>query len=370
MKVVIRTDSSLNIGTGHLMRCLALAEELSSRGAEVSFICRDLPGNMNQQVERNGHRLHRLAFNDSTMMNNPEFTEYEWWLAVDKKTDAEQTEAILSDATADYDLLIVDHYALDREWERVLRPYVGRLMVIDDLANRVHDCDILLDQNLYENMHNRYNRLVGDAARLLLGPTYVLLRREFRQWREKITERNGTVRRVLVSFGGADRTNETMEFLEALSRAEKDKLEYVVVVGKTNPHSGIIEDLCAARPNMHFYRAVDDMARLMAETDLAVGAGGTSTWERCCLGLPAVTLAVAENQIEVARLSQEKGFAVYLGTSDNVEAVRILETVECLAKNPDKLLKMSANGMKLVDGLGAERVSDVLCETVEAGKCS
>ncbi|MBN1213505.1 MAG: UDP-2,4-diacetamido-2,4,6-trideoxy-beta-L-altropyranose hydrolase, partial [candidate division Zixibacteria bacterium] len=272
MKVFIRTDSSLAIGTGHLMRCLTLAEELTSRGAKVSFICRDLPGNMNQQAECNGYCLYRLPFKDSTPVHDPDLSGYEKWLAVDKETDAEQTGAILSGADEGCDLLIVDHYALDGEWERLQQPLVGRLMVIDDLANRPHDCDILMDQNLYKNMQGRYRHLVEDRVRLLLGPTFVLLRNEFRKWRKKISTHDGTVRKVLVSFGGADRTNETMKFLRTLSAAGMDKFEYIVVIGRTNPHREEIEDFCKAKSNLHFYRAVDDMARLMVETDLAVGA--------------------------------------------------------------------------------------------------
>jgi UDP-2,4-diacetamido-2,4,6-trideoxy-beta-L-altropyranose hydrolase len=370
LKVVFRTDSSLAIGTGHLMRCLTLAGELASQGAEVSFVCRDLPGNMNRQAEENGHRLYRLPYEKVSQKKNLELTEHESWLEVDKIMDAEQTRAILSGEAAGCDLLVVDHYALDLEWERLQRPLVGSLMVIDDLADRPHDCDLLLDQNLYENYQNRYHRLVGSSTRLLLGPVYVLLRDEFREWRGKVKERDGSKGRVLVFFGGADRTNETMQFLQTQPEVNNDKLDYVVVAGKTNPHSEQIEKYCASRPKIEYHRAVDDMARLMAEADLAVGAGGTSTWERCCMGLPAVTVAVAENQVEVARLSQEMGFAVYLGTPENVTATLIKDTVTDLFNDPEKLKKMSTTGMKLVDGQGVTRVCNALAETVGARKHS
>lgn len=360
MKVVFRTDSSLLIGTGHLMRCLALAGELSTRGAQVVFICRNLPGNMNTQVLRNGHKLHELPLDDNTLMNNPGVSEYERWLAVEKETDAFQTGRVLAEKENGADVLVVDHYALDSVWEREVLPYIKRLMVIDDLANRRHDCHILLDQNLYENMDKRYEHLVGADTQLLLGPTFALLRKEFNSQRKVMAKRDGRVRKVMVSFGGADRTNETLKFLDSLAEAKAVALNFEVIVGKTNPNNDIIKEKCDGMANVAYYRAVNDIARLMVEVDLAVGAGGTSTWERCCLGLPAVTVAVAENQVEVARLSERMGFAVYLGISEQVSADRMIKYVTELAEDRPKMVAMSSAGMKLVDGLGVNRVCDIL----------
>lgn len=360
MKVVFRTDSSLMIGTGHLMRCLALAGELSARGEQVVFICRNLPGNMNTQVLRNGHKLHELPLDDNTLMDNPDISEYERWLAVEEETDALQTGRVLAEKENHADVLVVDHYALDSAWERQMLPYIKRLMVIDDLANRCHDCHILLDQNLYEDMEKRYEHLVGADTQLLLGPTFALLRKEFNSQRKVMAKRDGRVRKVMVSFGGADRTNETLKFLNALKKAKTGALNFEVIVGKTNPNNNIIKEKCDSMSNVAYHRAVDDIARLMAMVDLAVGAGGTSTWERCCLGLPAVTVAVAENQVEVARLSERMGFAVYLGISEQVSADRMIKYVAELAEDRPKMLAMSSAGMKLVDGLGVNRVCDIL----------
>ncbi|MFZ5981802.1 MAG: UDP-2,4-diacetamido-2,4,6-trideoxy-beta-L-altropyranose hydrolase [Candidatus Zixiibacteriota bacterium] len=368
MKVVVRTDSSLLIGTGHMMRCLTLAEELRRNGVEVVFICREHPGNIIERAVLKGFKVHRLPLDDDKLMNDPDRSLYDRWRGVEKEYDAEQTRAVLSVPESDADWLVVDHYGLDAAWEATMRSYVDGIMVIDDLANRRHDCDILLDQNLYERLETRYDGLVPTGAHLLLGPEFVLLRDEFRQARRNLKKRNGRVGRLLISFGGTDTGNDTMKALAMATLPDFRDLTFEIVVGQTNPQAEKIKKVCAGLPRTGYHRNIDNMAQLMAGTDLCVGAGGTSTWERCCLGLPTVTLAVAENQVEVARLSEKAGFARYLGMNHEVDVDDICQAVRELVSNPEKLRKMSTVGMELVDGRGADKVVKNILKFVSVKK--
>jgi len=368
MKVIIRTDSSLAIGTGHLMRGLTLAECLRKNNVEVVFVCRELPGNVIDIAESRGFKVHHLPLGDERIMNDSNRPVYDRWRAVEKDFDAGQTREILTEKEKGADWLVVDHYGLDGEWETPMRAYVNGIMVIDDLANRNHDCDLLLDQNLYENLNTRYDGRVANMTVLLLGPEYVLLRDEFKQSRLSMKKRDGRVKRILVSFGGADSGNDTIKTLEIADSSEFKELTFEVVVGKTNPHADDIKRACAALPRVNFHYNISNMAKMMAGTDLCVGAGGTSTWERCCMGLPSVTLAVAENQIEVARLSEKAGYARYLGVNHAVDSARIHQAVLELISNRENLHKMSTIGMELVDGLGVEKVVNNILKSVPVKK--
>ena len=221
--LVIRVDSSTRIGSGHLMRCRTLAEELKERGADVHFVCRRHSGNLNELL-RDTFSVYELP-SPSIDTHNVADDDYAAWLGIIQEEDAADTIATLQGWRPDW--LVVDHYSLDKRWETALRPYVRRIMVIDDLANRTHDCDLLLDQNFYLGMENRYNNLVPSHCQLLLGPKYALLRPEFRKARKTLRIRDGKVQRIFVFFGGTDPTNETTKVIQALKTLE---LEFIVDV--------------------------------------------------------------------------------------------------------------------------------------------
>ncbi|MEX6780098.1 UDP-2,4-diacetamido-2,4,6-trideoxy-beta-L-altropyranose hydrolase, partial [Limnospira fusiformis] len=211
MKVIFRVDSSAQIGSGHLIRCRTLAEELRRRGAEVRFICREHRGNLI-------HLLSQAAFPVTVLPPPPQSSgemeeNYQAWLGVSAETDAQETLLALGGESADW--LVVDHYGLDAVWERQLRPQVKQILVIDDLANRPHDCDVLLDQNYSQLGEQRYQGWVPHSCRLLLGPRYGLLRPEYPLYRQALSPHRGQVRRVLVFFGGTDSQNMTGKALEA-----------------------------------------------------------------------------------------------------------------------------------------------------------
>jgi len=358
MTIVIRVDASLQIGSGHVMRCLTLADELRSRGAEVHFISREHPGHLCALVEERGYPLRRLVAPTSAGYHaSAGDTHHAAWLAVPWQQDAEETVAALPSAGVEW--LIIDHYALDRRWEGQLRTHVGKIMVIDDLADRPHDCDLLLDQNLYRDLESRYSDLVPVACQRLLGPRYALLRPEFALARKQLRQRDGQVRRILVFFGGVDPSNETAKALQAFIALNLQGVAVDVVVGGGNLHKGEIHALCETN-GFGYYCQVSTMAELMAAADLAIGGGGTATWERCAVGLPSVVLVLADNQRELAQYGAQSGFCFSLGDASDVSTDKIGLAVSFALRSPDTLRHLVEQCLATVDGRGCSRVATLL----------
>ncbi len=354
MKVIIRTDSSAEIGTGHVMRCLTLAAELRRLEAEVTFICRDLPGNVCAAVESHGFEVHRLSFEDNDARDS--LKGHARWLTTTQEEDARQTGGMIERRGGRPDWLIVDHYALGRVWEQSFRGRLAQIMVIDDLADRDHDCDVLLDQNLYANYEQRYDGLVPPGCIVLAGPQFAMLREEFTRARAGLRSRDGVVRRVFVFFGGSDLTGETEKAIAAARQLNRPDIHFDIVIGTANERCEQIRDLCERSDNLAFHKNIACMAELMSQADLSLGAGGTTTWERCCLGLPSLTVAVADNQVEVAKLSESIGFGRYLGRDRQVTIEQMLTELQYLITHPTLSAKMSRVAMSLVDGRGTGRV--------------
>lgn len=363
MKVVFRADASYEIGTGHIMRCLTLAEALREKGADVAFIARELPGNLCNFIESKNFMVHRLPYlNDKELINTSteQTLNHSSWLGVSKETDAEQSKCILEQLGQPIDWLVVDHYALDKQWELQLRPYAKKIMVIDDLADRPHDCDLLLDQNLYQNMQTRYDGLVPHNCIKMLGPQYALLRPEFIEARKNLRKRDGIVRRILVFFGGSDPTNETSKALEAIRLLNRPDISVDVVVGSNNPNKDKIKEMCLEMPNTSFYCQIDNMVQLMSKADLAIGAGGSATWERCCLGLPTITVIAAKNQYETTTAVAELGAMYNLGWRNNVTAELLSLILKQFIFNPYLIKKMEKEALHLMSDYLA--VTNVLLE--------
>ncbi len=361
MNCLFRVDSSLQIGTGHVMRCLSLADGLRRKGAKVAFACRPFPGDLCERIESLGYQVHRLTGEAHQEVPDKEFDhDYAHWLGVSWSNDADQTAKIARKETVDW--LIIDHYGIDHRWERTLRPFVGNIMIIDDLANRHHYGDLLLDQNIHHNMSLRYEGLVNSDCLTLLGPTYALLRPMFSHMRNLLPKRNVEVRRIFVFFGGVDLTNETGKAIEAIVGLGRAKIRVDCIVGKDNPHQTGIRKLCNDQPDFRYYCQVENIAELMGKADVALGAGGTATWERCCLGLATLIISVSDNQVGVAKAVHQMGIARYLGGSHEVNADGIRKELEQVLDNPEVLREMRTKAMNIVDGLGVERVSSMIAD--------
>lgn len=336
-----RVDSSIQMGTGHLMRCLALADELRGKGAEGSFICRKDAGNLIEYIEKKGYRVYPLPAD------------------IDLLTDRDLTQKILHKQQGLTDWLIIDHYGINASWETPLRKFAKKIMVIDDLADRKHDCDILLDQN-YNKNGSRYNGLVPENCIQLLGPKYALLRPQFREARENFKRESNEVKRILVFMGGADPNNETGKVLRALKLLNRDDIAIEVVIGASNPFRREIETISQQMSNTTSYFNINNIAELMTSADLGIGASGTITWERCCLGLPIVVMILAANQKEIAEELEREGAIVNLGWHEDVTEMDIRDAVENLLTDSDKRKKMSLNSMEMVDGKGVVRASQYI----------
>lgn len=353
MKIVFRADASLQMGTGHVMRCLTLADTLAAAGANCRFICRVHPGNLAAFIWQRGYPVHLLALSAIPEQANP--TAHAAWLGAGMAQDAEDTAALLSQLQPDW--LIVDHYALDARWEAPQRRHVARLMAIDDLADRQHECDLLLDQNL-GRLESDYDTLVPAHCTRLTGARYALLRPEFARLREYSLQRRqaGTLRALLVTMGGVDKDNATGRILQALagSRLPHD-CRITVVMGATAPWLQEVTTLAATLPwPVEVKVNVSDMAQLMADADLAIGAAGSTSWERCCLGLPTIMLVLADNQQYVADQVAEAGAALVVDGRSGLEASLLTALDTRLARPAANIIACAA---ALVDGLGAQRVA-------------
>ncbi|MZQ85767.1 UDP-2,4-diacetamido-2,4,6-trideoxy-beta-L-altropyranose hydrolase [Paenibacillus sp. 5J-6] len=359
MQVAIRVDSSVQIGTGHVMRCLTLASRLRQYGVSVEFICRELTGNLCDLIQNQSFIVHRLPPSSNLIVG----VNYDQWLGTSWEIDSAETIRVIRSADTEFDLIIVDHYAIDWRWESRIRPFIPRMMAIDDLANRMHDCDLLLDQNLYDNMHTRYLDLVPEKCTQLLGPRYALLREEFIEAQKTPRVRDGDVQRVFVFFGGSDPTNETEKALEAIKLLNRTELIVDVVVGSTNPNRDRICELCSHITNVHFYCQISNISDLMVEADLAIGAGGTSTWERCSVGLPALTVTTAENQVEVTDAVAKTGAIHHLGFYRDVSPQSIAEGLQHLLQMPGLLVSMSRMSTQIMGNLkaaGSNRIAEII----------
>lgn len=355
--IAFRTDASLQIGTGHVMRCLTLADALVDRGAKCAFICRPHNGHLLDLIRQRGHSTMALAPADEAF-RAPADPPHASWLGVDWFDDAQQTRAALVGEVVDW--LVVDHYALDRQWEQALRPYSNRLMVIDDLADRAHDCDLLLDQNLGRNAAD-YDGLIKSHTQTLIGPTYALLRPEFSKLRAYSLARRAEpqLKQLLVSMGGVDQHNATGHVLTTLQNSSLPPgIHITVVIGS---HSPWLQQVQAQAAQMsvptQVLVGVDNMAQLMADSDFAIGAAGSTSWERCCLGLPAALMLLAPNQQAVAKALVLSEAAIVL---ENASQIRDLFSELNFEIQWIRLQQMSAAGTQLTSGHGAAHVASML----------
>jgi UDP-2,4-diacetamido-2,4,6-trideoxy-beta-L-altropyranose hydrolase len=364
MRIVIRSDASLSIGSGHVVRCLTLADGLKEHGASVEFVSRLHPGHTCDLIEAHGFRVHRLPQMNSDFQTDPS-PAHAAWLGTNWEVDCAETMTAIQERPGEWNWLVVDHYALDLRWEQQLRCAVSRIMVIDDLADRTHDCDLLVDQNLVRDYKSRYNGKTPGHSRLLLGPEYAILQRAYSDVRKRTHHRQGSIGEILIYFGGVDTENWTGRALSAFLNLNRSDIVLHVVVGCSDAQEQELRSRVTGEKNVFIYSNLPSLASLMSRADLAIGATGTTTWERLCLGLPTIVVALDDNQIAAAEELSRRGLIRWLGHKEKVDEDTIHHAL-------NDLIAGGLNGewskdcREIVDGQGMNRVTLAMREISES----
>ncbi len=354
MNVVFRCDSAPFIGAGHVLRCLSLALYLTSKGCTCMFICRIFESNLIQLIRKHGFSVHELPYFSSTII---EYSDRSSWLGSDCMTDASQTIDILKDIKCDY--LVVDHYGIDFNWENLVTSYTKYLVVIDDLANRIHKCDALIDPNYYHDMNSRYDKLVPPSTLLCLGPAYALVRPQFKFLRSRSLsrrEKSSSLTNILVSLGGSDPDNLTQEILSSLPNAWSNSCNINVVIGSLYPHLSSLRRHLVDFSYIKLFRQTEKMHSLMYYADLAITAGGSITWEKFTLGLPSIAIPSDIYETDLSLELSKVGAQISLVPSvSNFRDILCSQLNQLSPKNTRQMSRISAS---LCNGNGVAAVYD------------
>ena len=342
-RIAFRADGGDTIGRGHVMRCLALADTLCERGAECVFLHRDRPGHMADVIDARGHGLRLLPASPSDVTGS--FVE-----AVPE--DIFQTCRVLRELSPH--ALVVDHYGLGGEWENAVRNEVSRVLAIDDLADREHPCDLLLDPN--RPSQSRPSMETPESSRILSGPRYAPLAAAHRRRRPTNRPRRGPASQVLVSYGGVDPNDELARALRVLGQPAFRHL----TVDAVAPSDRYARAHVSTRPGLRVLPPQGDLAEFMARADLALGAGGSASWERCAAGLPSVITALAENQLVPVRVLEAAGAGLFAGMTGSVSDADLAFALSLLLDDTALFRAISERAWRLTDAEGARRVAAAL----------
>jgi UDP-2,4-diacetamido-2,4,6-trideoxy-beta-L-altropyranose hydrolase len=334
MNLLFRTDGSLTMGTGHVMRCIALAQALQEAGGRAVFALADSTAGI--QARLAGESCEALAVSG----------------VAGSEDDAAQTIALVREKQADW--IVVDGYQFGEEYQRALKTAGFKVLFLDDYGHSSHYwADLVLNQNAQANASLYAER--ESSTQLLLGPDYCLLRREFAAWRGWKREIAPVGSKVLVTMGGSDPDNCTATVIEAMG--SKSRVDVTVVAGGSNPHFDSLQRLTAqGGGRFRLLQSVANMPELMAWSDLAVSGAGSTCWEMCLLQLPMVLIDLADNQKPIARALEQLGAAIHLGASRDVTASEIAKRVSSVLVSESERAALSRNCGEFVDGRGAERV--------------
>jgi UDP-2,4-diacetamido-2,4,6-trideoxy-beta-L-altropyranose hydrolase len=353
MRVAIRVDASARIGTGHVRRCLSLADALRRAGAEVAFVTRDLGADAGAMIAAQGFHFALLpaprpdAANDLHAASVPHAA----WAQVPQALDAEQTCAALAGYRPRW--MLVDHYAFDALWHaQAARCLDARIAVIDDLADRSLDCELLVDHNLSADHRAKYAEVLPRTTRILGGPRFALLAPAYRAVpRYRFSE---TVSSIGIFMGGGDFGDFTSLALRACREQAGFSGPVEVVTTRANPHLERLRALAARDPGVTLQLDLPDLAAFYARHDLHIGAGGGAAWERCCIGVPAIVLVCADNQQDVVAGLVGAGLAV---RPDAQDAPSLGRAVAELVVDASRRRALHERCLGIVDGRGAERVA-------------
>ena len=342
MNIVFRVDGSTDIGLGHVMRCLALAKQVNEQH-NIIFLCQDLPSQVTTMIAEAGVTL-LLLRNDLSLVNS-ENTATGVLSPQIQRHHASKCWSVLVDVLdRNIDLLVVDHYALSAPFCSAMRNYCDNIVVIDDLANRSHDCDVLIDQNVYNEFDTRYEGLLPAHTRTLLGPKYAMLRKEFYQLPTAQRQDN----HLIVCFGGSDPDNLTERTVDILLALSAEDYTADIVVGGAYAKVDILKEKLNDHPNMVLHHNISFLSQLMQRGSFMIGAGGTMHWERARSGIAGLIITLADNQIETTRCLDELNCCVWLGSSDTISDSQIRKAIEFALHSPQNIHDIADNARKLV----------------------
>lgn len=358
MKCIIRADASVQIGSGHIIRCLTLANELKNKNVEVHFVCKEHKGHLIDFLKENKFPVYSLSLPQQSSTNSEkQITAHDFLLQDSWQNDALQTlHKIYSLGKIDW--LIVDHYALEEKWETALRPFVKKIFVIDDLADRKHNADLLLDQNFHINNNHRYKKLVPETCKLLPGPEYALLRPQFHKLRQNLAPKNFPPKEILIFFGSSDPSGLTTKAIQALQKLNQDhEFTTHIIIGQISSCKEKVLHAAQNLKNSIVYDRFIAIENVMVKCDFFIGAGGSTTWERCCLGLPSLIITTADNQMSFSEELAQANAQIHLGYYEKITTDQIFESCKKLFQDKEKFFQISQNALQICDGLGVKKVA-------------
>jgi UDP-2,4-diacetamido-2,4,6-trideoxy-beta-L-altropyranose hydrolase len=356
VNIFFRVDASVDIGSGHVIRCKTLALNfISELGANVFFIMRQHDGHLGNLIKDEGYKV---IFLPEVNKKSRNLSGYDLWLGIDWITDAEQTIEILKNYKCN--MLIVDHYALDFKWEAMVRVYVDKISIIDDLANRKHECDYLIDVNhSVISKSNLYRSLVPNKCILMLGPRYAILRPEYRINKIRGLKSKKSIKRILVYVGASDNSNLTNKILRALDDDEFNGVHVEIVIGPNFLEKKSVIKAANLRPNFKIHQFLPHLADLMTKCDMSIGAGGGTLWERLYLELPSLVISTNENQEPACKSLSQIGLIKYLGADSDIGEEKIKIAIREMIKNYKKYLTQILS-QSIIDGKGSDRIREEL----------
>ncbi|OVE82215.1 UDP-2,4-diacetamido-2,4,6-trideoxy-beta-L-altropyranose hydrolase [bacterium K02(2017)] len=361
MNIVFRTDASHHIGSGHVYRCLTLALALKKNGHQVLFVCRQHQGHLIELIKDCYKITVRVLQIDTDWIPKKLIPKHIKWLGADQCKDAQETINAIKDVGV-VDILVVDHYAIDQDWEAELKKHIRFLVVIDELADRKHCCDVLIDQTVWGHPHQVYKKLLPSHCLSLIGPKYAMLRSMFYEIRNNFVQSSVKNKKLkmLIFLGAADLSDVPLKLMTVCKILASEPIEIHFILNEKSKHYEQVKKLSQLQNNLIHYSYVDDMAKLMSQMDVYCGSGGTITWERCCMGLSGVVFSIAENQYGFSKTMGDKGYHFFLGRESELEAQEIVDALKNYWTNLDIKLEMETNSFGLVDGLGASRIQEHL----------
>jgi UDP-2,4-diacetamido-2,4,6-trideoxy-beta-L-altropyranose hydrolase len=339
--ILFRADASPVIGSGHVMRCLALARALAKKGANITFATRAYPGNKIEAIKSAGFSL-------ITLPNNPDFSpqpeNYRTWLGAGQAEDLEKS---LSDQP--WDWIVLDHYGADAEWQKSARATGAKLLVIDDDVHPAIDAEAILNTNL--GASDQHYKSLSPNSLNLLGPQFALIGEHIKKYRPSAHPRK-TIHHILISLGGYDHEGHCL----AIARNLNPEYRLTILAGNDNPKWSELTSLAQSPGRtISLHALVQDIGAVISEADFCIGAGGSSNWERCCLGLPSALFSMAENQDKIVDSLGKAGVGIALGRAGSFDYSSLQGRINEIERN-NMLPLFSQNALNLVDGEGIDRV--------------